>query len=158
LRHSAVLTKVSEEFAPHYLAEIRHDMRQTTNQAKLHGKGGTMKRYFIYFCLLTGVLFITFAFAMAPITLQCTHPSYQFPVPGGRFSLQAATMYFEIPNSQEEWEINDKIFRRKGVLEKGPILEIVILRDTGIMQMTFNSKYIVNGTCTKVNKLPQPLR
>src|SRR5262249_33181692 len=30
LRHCAVLTKVSEEFAPHYLAEIRHDMRQTT--------------------------------------------------------------------------------------------------------------------------------
>ena len=30
LRHCAVLTKVSEEFAPHYLAGIRHDMRQTT--------------------------------------------------------------------------------------------------------------------------------
>jgi len=30
LRHCAVLTKVLEEFAPHYLAEIRHDMRQTT--------------------------------------------------------------------------------------------------------------------------------
>ena len=30
LEHCAVLTKVSEEFAPHYLAEIRHDMRQTT--------------------------------------------------------------------------------------------------------------------------------
>ena len=28
--HCAVLTKVSKEFAPHYLAEIRHDMRQTT--------------------------------------------------------------------------------------------------------------------------------
>jgi hypothetical protein len=26
LRHGAVFTKVSEEFAPHYLAEIRHDM------------------------------------------------------------------------------------------------------------------------------------
>jgi hypothetical protein len=25
------LTKVSEEFAPHYLAGIRHDIRQTTN-------------------------------------------------------------------------------------------------------------------------------
>jgi hypothetical protein len=31
LGHCAVFTKVSEEFAPHYLAEIRHDMRQTTN-------------------------------------------------------------------------------------------------------------------------------
>ena len=30
LCHCAVLTKVSEEFAPYYLAEIRHDMRQTT--------------------------------------------------------------------------------------------------------------------------------
>src|SRR5262249_4167269 len=30
LEHCAVFTKVSEEFAPHYLAEIRHDMRQTT--------------------------------------------------------------------------------------------------------------------------------
>src|SRR6266853_5334136 len=30
LGHCAVFTKVSEEFAPHYLAEIRHDMRQTT--------------------------------------------------------------------------------------------------------------------------------
>ena len=30
LRHCAVLTKVSEEFVPLYLAEIRHDMRQTT--------------------------------------------------------------------------------------------------------------------------------
>src|SRR5258708_6615965 len=30
LHHCAVLTKVSEEFAPHYLAGIRHDMRQTT--------------------------------------------------------------------------------------------------------------------------------
>ena len=30
LGHCAVLTKVSEEFAPYYLAEIRHDMRQTT--------------------------------------------------------------------------------------------------------------------------------
>ena len=31
LGHYAVLTKGSEEFAPHYLAEIRHDMRQTTD-------------------------------------------------------------------------------------------------------------------------------
>jgi hypothetical protein len=31
LRHCAVLTKVSEEFAPHYLAQIRRDMRQTTH-------------------------------------------------------------------------------------------------------------------------------
>ncbi len=30
LLHYAVFTKASEEFAPHYLAEIRHDMRQTT--------------------------------------------------------------------------------------------------------------------------------
>ena len=30
LEHCAVFTKGSEEFAPHYLAEIRHDMRQTT--------------------------------------------------------------------------------------------------------------------------------
>ena len=30
LGHCSVFTKVSEEFAPHYLAEIRHDMRQTT--------------------------------------------------------------------------------------------------------------------------------
>lgn len=30
LGHCSVLTKVSEAFAPHYLAEIRHDMRQTT--------------------------------------------------------------------------------------------------------------------------------
>ena len=37
LRHCAVLTKVSEEFAPHYLAGIRHDMRQTT-------KGYTVKQ------------------------------------------------------------------------------------------------------------------
>jgi len=28
--HCPVFTNVSEEFAPHYLAEIRHDMRQTT--------------------------------------------------------------------------------------------------------------------------------
>jgi hypothetical protein len=28
--HCAVFTKGSEEFAPHYLAEIRHDIRQTT--------------------------------------------------------------------------------------------------------------------------------
>jgi hypothetical protein len=33
LGHCAVFTKVSEEFAPHYLAEIRHDMRQTTESA-----------------------------------------------------------------------------------------------------------------------------
>jgi hypothetical protein len=26
LGHCAVFTKISEEFAPHYLAEIRHDM------------------------------------------------------------------------------------------------------------------------------------
>jgi hypothetical protein len=32
LGHCAVFTKVSEEFTPHYLAEIRHDMRQTTLQ------------------------------------------------------------------------------------------------------------------------------
>jgi len=30
LLHCVVFTKTSEEFAPHYLAEIRHDMRQTT--------------------------------------------------------------------------------------------------------------------------------
>jgi hypothetical protein len=35
LCHRAVFTKVSEEFAPHYLAEIRHDMRQTTFVAVL---------------------------------------------------------------------------------------------------------------------------
>jgi hypothetical protein len=34
LEHCAVFTKVSEEFAPHYLAEIRHDMRQTTTQTE----------------------------------------------------------------------------------------------------------------------------
>jgi hypothetical protein len=30
LLHCVVFTKTSEEFAPHYLAEIRHDIRQTT--------------------------------------------------------------------------------------------------------------------------------
>src|SRR5262249_14377561 len=30
LCHCIVFTRASEEFAPHYLAEIRHDMRQTT--------------------------------------------------------------------------------------------------------------------------------
>ena len=30
LLHCVVFTKASEEFPPHYLAEIRHDMRQTT--------------------------------------------------------------------------------------------------------------------------------
>jgi hypothetical protein len=30
LLHCVVFTKTSEEFTPHYLAEIRHDMRQTT--------------------------------------------------------------------------------------------------------------------------------
>src|SRR5262249_48076259 len=30
LCHCVVFTKASEEFAPYYLAEIRHDMRQTT--------------------------------------------------------------------------------------------------------------------------------
>ena len=35
LEHCAVLTKVSEEFAPHDLAEIRHDMRQTTDHAAI---------------------------------------------------------------------------------------------------------------------------
>jgi hypothetical protein len=30
LLHCVVFTKTSEEFAPLYLAEIRHDMRQTT--------------------------------------------------------------------------------------------------------------------------------
>ena len=33
--HCAVFTKVSEEFAPHYLAEIRHDMRQTTLRPRI---------------------------------------------------------------------------------------------------------------------------
>jgi hypothetical protein len=33
LLHCVVFTKTSEEFAPHYLAEIRHDMRQTTDEA-----------------------------------------------------------------------------------------------------------------------------
>lgn len=41
LLHYAVFTKASEEFAPHYLAEIRHDMRQTTFRyvisASMHG-------------------------------------------------------------------------------------------------------------------------
>jgi hypothetical protein len=35
LHHCAVLTKVWEEFAPHYLAGIRHDMRQTTKVLEL---------------------------------------------------------------------------------------------------------------------------
>jgi hypothetical protein len=30
LCHCVVFTRASEEFAPRYLAEIRHDMRQTT--------------------------------------------------------------------------------------------------------------------------------
>src|SRR5215510_7231572 len=30
LCHCVVFTKASEEFAPYYLAEIRHDIRQTT--------------------------------------------------------------------------------------------------------------------------------
>jgi hypothetical protein len=30
LCHCVVFTRASGEFAPHYLAEIRHDMRQTT--------------------------------------------------------------------------------------------------------------------------------
>src|SRR3989442_1304687 len=33
LLHCVVFTKTSEEFAQHYLAEIRHDMRQTTKVA-----------------------------------------------------------------------------------------------------------------------------
>jgi hypothetical protein len=33
LLHCVVFTKTSEEFAPYYLAEIRHDMRQTTGQS-----------------------------------------------------------------------------------------------------------------------------
>jgi hypothetical protein len=33
--HCAVFTKGSEEFAPHYLAEIRHDIRQTTGRTAL---------------------------------------------------------------------------------------------------------------------------
>jgi hypothetical protein len=32
LLHCVVFTKTSEEFAPYYLAEIRHDMRQTTEE------------------------------------------------------------------------------------------------------------------------------
>ncbi len=36
LLHCVVFTKTSEEFAPHYLAEIRHDMRQTTDMPFLH--------------------------------------------------------------------------------------------------------------------------
>lgn len=35
LRPCAVLTETSEEFAPHYLAEIRHDLSQTTNSSIL---------------------------------------------------------------------------------------------------------------------------
>src|SRR5437016_9949467 len=35
LLHCVVFTKTSEEFAPHYLAEIRHDMRQTTARLSL---------------------------------------------------------------------------------------------------------------------------
>jgi len=33
LRPWAVFTETSEEFAPHYLAEIRHDLSQTTGWA-----------------------------------------------------------------------------------------------------------------------------
>ena len=36
LLHCVVFTKTSEEFAPHYLAGIRHDMRQTTIQSVTH--------------------------------------------------------------------------------------------------------------------------
>jgi len=43
LEHCAVCTKVSEEFAPHYLAEIRHDMRQTTIVPGFRGGGITRK-------------------------------------------------------------------------------------------------------------------
>jgi hypothetical protein len=35
LLHCVVFTKTSEEFAPHYLAGIRHDMRQTTARSGL---------------------------------------------------------------------------------------------------------------------------
>ena len=42
LRHCVVFTKASEEFTPYYLAEIRHDMRQTTHGRGVRsGTGGT---------------------------------------------------------------------------------------------------------------------
>jgi len=66
LRHCTVLTKVSEEFAPHYMAEIRHDMRQTTLTS---GKGHR-------------------ATAPCPILryrprqhIQCAAPAYHYPAP-----------------------------------------------------------------------------
>src|SRR2546426_8744759 len=38
LLHCVVFTKTSEEFAPHYLAGIRHDLRQTTDHVVTEGK------------------------------------------------------------------------------------------------------------------------
>jgi len=43
LLHCVVFTKTSEEFAPHYLAEIRHDMRQTTRSADIPDKDIKLK-------------------------------------------------------------------------------------------------------------------
>jgi hypothetical protein len=39
----AVLTKASAEFTPHYLAEIRHDMRQTTARRLFWAEKSTRK-------------------------------------------------------------------------------------------------------------------
>src|SRR5438552_13040608 len=43
LLHCVVFTKTSEEFAPHYLAEIRHDMRQTTKEPGALGEVGKQR-------------------------------------------------------------------------------------------------------------------
>jgi hypothetical protein len=52
LRPCAVFTVTSEEFAPYYLAEIRHDMRQTTKHRVVTKLAEACGRFYANLCAI----------------------------------------------------------------------------------------------------------